>query len=508
MGFGTVYADPGFEIPRVDDHFDPVEKGPLPQKTEPNQNAQEEGGFWNEIGRKFDHAWETLSDLWKWMRKVPANYWEKAIKEGDFWAWTLGFITAYVVVRIGTGKGLVNALVDALKGILNVIRNPKETWDNTIYAINHPIETLTAMWKSISDSFKRDVIKGDPGTASRWGGNAIGQILLSFAGTKGVDKVKNIATGSKIAQKVSSKVSNSTLKGNGQNSKTRFTNLWRGKKINGKMAVFSGLAGIAMVVAGFTIPFMKPVINKTTASVKNVVSKINQLPDPSSLRLARTNEGPATLIPTKTIGDTAFGEWMQKFASKGETQGTGNTDLSKINITTQDANRIMSRLSKSGVGKQIEAYIKRGDFTEVPGYRDLLLQLKDPKMHDSVLQALQVGERIQKSSKGKLFFESKGPNYDIDVGDKLPDGTLNNVYQLKTVDTNKSVSKNITKAAKQLVNAPANNKIIEIQVKDGTWDEFQAQGRVQGIEETFADHYPGIKVNIIFSDGVTKSWLF
>jgi hypothetical protein len=91
----------------------------------------------------------------------------------------------------------------------------------------------------------------------------------------------------------------------------------------------------------------------------------------------------------------------------------------------------------------------------------------------------------------------------------LHDGTIN-AYQLKTVQANKNVITNLRSAVKQLKNAPANNKIIDIRVKNGTWEEFQeiqAKDRRKGLEN-IADEYPGMKLNITFSDGVTKSWLF
>ena len=127
-------------------------------------------------------------------------------------------------------------------------------------------------------------------------------------------------------------------------------------------------------------------------------------------------------------------------------------------------------------------------------------------MQESVLQALKVGERLKQNGEGKVFFEMKGPNYDIDVGTTLPNGTINNVYQLKTVERNGGVYNKIIDAATQLQNAPGTGKVIEINVKDGTWPEFVAQGTAKGIETRFADRYPGVRVIIHFSDGVTKRW--
>ncbi|TCW38965.1 hypothetical protein EDC32_102205 [Laceyella sacchari] len=275
----------------------------------------------------------------------------------------------------------------------------------------------------------------------------------------------------------------------------------RDGKVDWKKA---GLAGLLSVAIGFAGLGVAQYGGKLIGPA--VVSKINDIP----LTAVSVFKDGTTSTP-KTVGDTPFGAWLQKFASNGGSKV--EDQLSKLKINSQDASLIKSRLSKSNVGKEIEEYIKRGDFTEVEGYGDLLLQLKRPDMHDSVLQAFQVGERLQKNSKGKLFFEKKSrdgePHYDIDVGEELPDGSLNNVYQLKTVQSNKKVNSNITSAAKQLVNAPANNKIIEIRVKDGTWDEFQAQNRLQGLEKIAKEHRGlGMKLNITFSDGVTKSWLF
>ncbi|MBA4496476.1 polymorphic toxin type 43 domain-containing protein [Paenactinomyces guangxiensis] len=261
LGSGTVYADPSFEVPRIDDHFDPVEQGPAPQKTQPvSQNAQEEDGVWDWIKEKASGAWEwtkeTASTYWEVSKKMPSYYWNKA-KEGDWSAGAMAIISLIAVVVIGYHLGGWDAIVATYKGIVNMIKHPDEAFNHLLYAIQHPIETGKAMWKSISDSWKRDVINGDASSRSRWAGRVVGEIGLAIIGTKGADKAKHIATASKIAQKVSSKVPGTHA---AKNLKTKFTNLWHGKKINGKMALFSGLAGTAMVAVGFTysIPFVKP----------------------------------------------------------------------------------------------------------------------------------------------------------------------------------------------------------------------------------------------------------
>ena len=191
----------------------------------------------------------------------------------------------------------------------------------------------------------------------------------------------------------------------------------------------------------------------------------------------------------------------------------GNADLAaklkQLKIKDEDIAKIVERLNNGGeVGKKIADHIRNGTFDGASGLRDLLLQAKDKSMQESVLQALKVGERLKQNGEGKVFFEMKGPKeeFDIDVGTMRPDGTINNVYQVKTVEGNGRVNASITKAAKQLKDAPGTKKIVEIDVKEGTWAEFQAENRARGIETTFARDYPGIRVIVHFSDGVTKQW--
>ncbi|RDH41839.1 hypothetical protein, partial [Zooshikella ganghwensis] len=66
--------------------------------------------------------------------------------------------------------------------------------------------------------------------------------------------------------------------------------------------------------------------------------------------------------------------------------------------------------------------------------------------------------------------------------------------------------KNANKAASQLENAPANEKIVEIKIKDGTWKEFAESGREETVKTNFKEKYPDTELRIEFSDGVKKQW--
>ncbi|SMP22674.1 hypothetical protein SAMN06265361_10490 [Laceyella tengchongensis] len=93
----------------------------------------------------------------------------------------------------------------------------------------------------------------------------------------------------------------------------------RGKELNWKRAILSGLAGATLVgFASGAYPLVQPLINKATATIEKhagpVVAKINKLPIPTLEVLEAPGVGK---VPnSKTVGDTPFGAWLQKFAGK------------------------------------------------------------------------------------------------------------------------------------------------------------------------------------------------
>ncbi|MGX9706934.1 DUF4244 domain-containing protein [Laceyella tengchongensis] len=94
----------------------------------------------------------------------------------------------------------------------------------------------------------------------------------------------------------------------------------RGKELNWKRAILSGLAGATLVGFAFgTYPLVQPLINKATASIEKhagpVVAKINQLPIPTLEAFEAVGVGKVS--SHKTIGDTEFGTWLQRFTSNG-----------------------------------------------------------------------------------------------------------------------------------------------------------------------------------------------
>ncbi|MBA4495194.1 hypothetical protein ACFO25_00540 [Paenactinomyces guangxiensis] len=204
FGLGEVHAaGGGFDVPQVDDHFNKVEKGSAPKKTEPlNQNVEEGDGFW-------DWMKEAVSGAWEWTKEAAASFWE-------WFEGVLELLTSVVVVVGSFLKGIGKAIFDAVAGIWNLITNPIDSVKNVINAIMNPIDTAKAIWKSISESWVRDVVNGDAKSRAEWFGYALGQIGLAIVGTKGADKVSKIIRGSRRKVKEGEDIGDQNNNGSGK----------------------------------------------------------------------------------------------------------------------------------------------------------------------------------------------------------------------------------------------------------------------------------------------------
>nr|WP_280524859.1 T7SS effector LXG polymorphic toxin [Rummeliibacillus suwonensis] len=98
-----------------------------------------------------------------------------------------------IVARLETAEGIQKGLLqvgkDFLKGIDDFIDDPGKSIEGTIQAIKHPIETYDYLSQSIADSFERDVINGDAESRAKWISYALGNVVLSAVGTKGLGAV-------------------------------------------------------------------------------------------------------------------------------------------------------------------------------------------------------------------------------------------------------------------------------------------------------------------------------
>ncbi|BAZ32132.1 hypothetical protein NIES4074_46340 [Cylindrospermum sp. NIES-4074] len=183
--------------------------------------------------------------------------------------------------------------------------------------------------------------------------------------------------------------------------------------------------------------------------------------------------------------------------------------LKFFSTAPKDVDRIIKNLEKSSDGAVIGGYITSGYFDNFDGYKTVISSIKNFTSLPSVRMALQQAEYLLKAGYKTIVFEKQSTppgQFDIDVAVVDTNGKFSMVYQLKYAENNGGVSQNATSGAKQLKNAPATEKWVVIEVANGTWEEFQNEGREKGINTTFKSKFPDIKLQIKFSDGIKKTF--
>ncbi|MBA4543959.1 HNH endonuclease [Thermoactinomyces daqus] len=179
LGSGQVFASgSSFNVPHVNDHFEKVQQGPAPTK-EQSLNQAESTLKW--LGRAF------LSKL-KWLEGIEHKAFNKA-KKGDWRAGLFGTVLFILIARASYKSGIAKSAMDFVNMILHPVDTVIGILNGVLNFILHPIQTLKAIWKSIFDSFKRDVINGDQISSNKWAGYVAGTV----AGTKGVGSFTKLA---------------------------------------------------------------------------------------------------------------------------------------------------------------------------------------------------------------------------------------------------------------------------------------------------------------------------
>ncbi|MCM3569786.1 YwqJ-related putative deaminase [Neobacillus mesonae] len=123
-------------------------------------------------------------------------------KEKSIWAKIAdGFGSVFDGAK-GFVTGLADTVVSTVEGLWQVIRHPIKTAKGLVYVVKHPITAGKAIWKTIKDSWNKDVVNGDVESASHWFGRAFGEAALALVGTKGVDKAVKLSKGTKVIEEV------------------------------------------------------------------------------------------------------------------------------------------------------------------------------------------------------------------------------------------------------------------------------------------------------------------
>ncbi|MED4130160.1 LXG domain-containing protein [Shouchella miscanthi] len=94
----------------------------------------------------------------------------------------------------GLGSGAVNAVGDAVEGVVNLVTDPIGVYNDTVEFIGAIVddpalvkEIATELWNTFQD----DMINGDAQSRGEWTGYALGLIGTAVVGDKGVSKIAN-----------------------------------------------------------------------------------------------------------------------------------------------------------------------------------------------------------------------------------------------------------------------------------------------------------------------------
>ncbi|NRA65858.1 MAG: hypothetical protein HRU19_15330 [Pseudobacteriovorax sp.] len=182
----------------------------------------------------------------------------------------------------------------------------------------------------------------------------------------------------------------------------------------------------------------------------------------------------------------------------------------KVNDRNSAAQNLLKAADDGGLRRQILEFLENNDYSDIPGYVALAKDMKSNsiKKINSILQALRWG-KILKDEGRNIFFENKMfVGVDIDLGDYLPNGSINEAIQLKTISGEKIVMR-AREAVKQLAKlspSEAKSKTVIIESTAVTWDDLlRVPQKIESIE-TIKRDFPDVKLIVFFADDVMQVW--
>ncbi|WP_367069626.1 T7SS effector LXG polymorphic toxin [Bacillus velezensis] len=188
----------------------------------------------------------------------------------------------------GVAVGLYDSGKDAVTGLWDMVTDPGGTVEAITGAVAHPIKTYEAISAAIEESYQKDMVNGDTYSRARWVSYAVGTVVTSVVGTKGVGAVSKTGTAAKVTTKVKTAASKSAA------------------------------AQKVITVSKQTVDHIKQKVNTSMeVSKKRVKTKLNQIGD---LTLAdilpyhpRHDLVPAG-VPYNAVNGVTLKEGLQKFA--------------------------------------------------------------------------------------------------------------------------------------------------------------------------------------------------
>ncbi|KMO07509.1 DNA/RNA non-specific endonuclease, partial [Bacillus amyloliquefaciens] len=188
----------------------------------------------------------------------------------------------------GVAVGLYDSGKDAVTGLWDMVTDPGGTVEAITGAVAHPIKTYEAISAAIEESYQKDMVNGDTYSRARWVSYAVGTVVTSVVGTKGVGAVSKTGTAAKVTTKVKTAASKSAT------------------------------AQKAITVSKQTVDRIKQKVNTgIEVSKKRVKTKLNQIGDVTLADILpyhpRHDLVPAG-VPYNAVNGVTLKEGLQKFA--------------------------------------------------------------------------------------------------------------------------------------------------------------------------------------------------
>ncbi|MFD3871168.1 hypothetical protein [Streptomyces sp. NPDC058623] len=171
--------------------------------------------------------------------------------------------------------------------------------------------------------------------------------------------------------------------------------------------------------------------------------------------------------PVRLEGDKITQQPSGKMPAEREADVT--EALSKSKVPPGDQARMVTQLRKSEYGAAVADHIASGKFADIPNYKELIFQVKQPGMMPAVHQALEHAAELQSKNIDHIAFELKIPErgLDLDVLTRTPDGRIEYGAQLKDVQSVKGIKSAVKGIAeKQLAGGGVDVKAAILDVHD------------------------------------------
>ena len=354
---GTGYANPGgFDVPEIQGDFEQFDHAPGSQKEQPIHNTEvqaEEKGFWDKIT-------EPVKEGWQWFKDKGSEFidWTKE-KVADFWEEIKSIISTITDVVVDALASFGNWIMEH-KGIALVVLTIVGIVVAVVgfvvgaaIAVTAGVSILIGILVSgIFSWISGNELFGDEMLTDMLLGGVIGGISALFgwaAGTGAIASNVGRWLGTRIPWlgRAFPKMFGGAV---GAGVDQSLWDIFKTGKINWKNTAIAAVFGFGIVFGGEYI----------SKNSDDIIRWINNREIPSfSQSLVMSGDSAALTAPTKTrIGDTQFGQWLQKFASNSS--GKNSSQIAsksfEYKITKEEAERALQGYTRL-IDKKIELCI-------------------------------------------------------------------------------------------------------------------------------------------------------